>query len=129
MPVYQFQHQRKTQYYNAPILLVKQMYSLSLALTTHFCQLRRHMRIVLDAMGSDNHPAPEVEAAVEYARLYSETLYLVGDEPRLRQLLGSRTQGIELVHAPDVFEMTDHISHGSLRKMQNSMGVGMDLIK
>ncbi|HRN50354.1 MAG TPA: phosphate acyltransferase PlsX [Anaerolineales bacterium] len=87
------------------------------------------MRIVLDAMGSDNHPAPEVEAAVEYARQYGETLYLVGDEPRLRQLLGSRTQGIELVHAPDVFEMTDHISHGSLRKMQNSMGVGMDLIK
>lgn len=87
------------------------------------------MRIVLDAMGSDNHPAPEVEAAVEYARQFKETLYLVGDEPRLRQLLGNRTQGIEIVHAPDVFEMTDHISHGSLRKVQNSMGVGMDMIK
>ncbi|MCW5838496.1 MAG: phosphate acyltransferase PlsX [Anaerolineales bacterium] len=87
------------------------------------------MRIVLDAMGSDNHPAPEVEAAVEYARQYSEPLYLVGDAPRLKTLLGSRTAGIELVHAPDVFEMTDHISPGSLRKMQNSMGVGMDLIK
>ncbi|UYN89461.1 MAG: phosphate acyltransferase PlsX [Anaerolineales bacterium] len=87
------------------------------------------MRIVLDAMGSDTNPAPEVEAAVEYARQYGDGLYLVGDEPRLRELLAGRTAGIEIVHAPDVFEMTDHISPGSLRKMQNSMGVGMDLVK
>ncbi|MCW5873553.1 MAG: phosphate acyltransferase PlsX [Anaerolineales bacterium] len=87
------------------------------------------MRIVLDAMGSDNHPAPEVDAAVEYARHYSEPLYLVGDAPRLHELLGNRGQGIEIVHAPDVFEMSDHISPGSLRKVQNSIGAGMDLLK
>lgn len=87
------------------------------------------MRIVLDAMGSDNHPTPEVEAAVEAARQFGEAPILVGDEPRLRELLRGRVPNIEIVHASEIFEMSDHISPGSLRKVQNSMGVGMDLIK
>lgn len=87
------------------------------------------MRIVLDAMGSDNHPAPEVEAAIEAVRLFGDELILVGDEPRLRDLLGTRAAGINIVHAGEVFEMSDHISPGSLRKVQNSIGVGTDLIK
>ncbi len=36
------------------------------------------MRIVLDAMGSDNHPKPELEAAVEAQRLWGERLTLTG---------------------------------------------------
>lgn len=87
------------------------------------------MRIVLDAMGSDKHPLPEVKAAVEAVRLFGDGLILVGDQPRLLELLGKRAEGIEIIHAPEVFEMSDHISPGSLRKVQNSMGVGMDLIK
>jgi len=87
------------------------------------------MRIVLDAMGSDKHPQPEVEAAVEAVRLFGDGLILVGDRPRLLELLGPRAAGIEIIHAPEVFEMSDHISPGSLRKVQNSMGVGIDLIK
>lgn len=87
------------------------------------------MRIVLDAMGSDNHPAPEVEAALEAQRQFGEAPVLIGNEPRLRQILGSRGSDIEIIHASEVFEMSDHISHGTLRKVQNSMGVGLDLIK
>jgi glycerol-3-phosphate acyltransferase PlsX len=80
-------------------------------------------------MGSDNHPAPELEAALEAQRQFGEAPILVGDEPRLRQLLGGRAAGIEIIHASEVFEMGDHISPGQLRKVQNSMGVGMDLLK
>ncbi len=87
------------------------------------------MRIVLDAMGSDKHPQPEVEAAVEAVRHFGDGLILVGDRPRLLELLGKRAEGIEIIHAPEVFEMSDHISPGSLRKVQNSMGVGIDLVK
>lgn len=87
------------------------------------------MRIVLDAMGSDKHPLPEVEAAVEAVRHFGDGLILVGDQPRLMELLGKRAEGIEIIHAGEVFEMSDHISPGSLRKVQNSMGVGMDLVK
>jgi glycerol-3-phosphate acyltransferase PlsX len=87
------------------------------------------MRIVLDAMGSDTYPAPEVEAALIAQQEFGEAPILVGDEPRLRALLAGRGADIEIVHAPDVFQMSDHISPGSLRKVQNSMGAGMDLVK
>lgn len=87
------------------------------------------MRIVLDAMGSDNHPAPEVEAAIELAPSMGSNLILVGDAPRLKEMLGARAPGVEVVNAPDVFEMSDHIGPGALRRAQNSMGIGLDLVK
>lgn len=90
------------------------------------------MRIVLDAMGSDNYPNPEVEAAVEVAAMFGEEILLVGQEPVLAPLLSQHNPSnapVKIVHAPDVFEMTDKISGSALRKSLNSMGVGMDLIK
>ncbi|MEX1143419.1 MAG: phosphate acyltransferase PlsX [Anaerolineales bacterium] len=87
------------------------------------------MRIALDAMGSDAHPGPEVEAAVELTRQHGAGLTLIGDGPRLQQMLGSRAAGIEVVHAPDVFEMSDHISLSALRRAKSSMGIGLDLVK
>jgi glycerol-3-phosphate acyltransferase PlsX len=87
------------------------------------------MRIVLDAMGSDNHPHPEIEAALAAAQEFSDGLILVGDQNILKPLIGKRGQGIELVHAPEVFEMGEHISRTALRSMQNSMSIGMDLVK
>lgn len=87
------------------------------------------MRVVLDAMGSDAHPQPEIEAAVMAAKEFGESPILVGDSQRLRGLLGSRGEGIEIVDAPEVFEMSEHISGSALRSAKNSMGVGMDLLK
>lgn len=87
------------------------------------------MQIVLDGMGSDQHPGPEVEAAIEISKLYGPGLTLVGDEPALRAQLGNKAPNVEVAHAPDVFEMSDHISLSTMRKAQNSMGVAMDLIK
>src|SRR3989304_4341498 len=80
-------------------------------------------------MGSDTHPGPEVEAAVEYTRLFGADLFLIGDQPRLQELLGSRAAGIEILHAPEVFEMSEHVSLSNLRRAQNSMGIGLDLVK
>lgn len=88
------------------------------------------MRIVLDAMGSDQHPQPEIDAAIELTHEYGPGLILVGDEPRLQAAIGNRAPGLEIIHAPDVFSMDEHIStHGALRRAQNSMGVGIDLVK
>ena len=42
------------------------------------------MRIVLDAMGSDKFPDPEVEGAVLAAREFGDEIILTGDEARLR---------------------------------------------
>ena len=90
------------------------------------------MRIILDAMGSDTYPEPEVQAAVEAARLYNEEIILVGHEeklkPRLIALAGDKPQ-IRVVHAPEVLEMTDKPAENARRKAQNSMAIGMDLLK
>lgn len=90
------------------------------------------MRIVLDAMGSDNYPDPEVKAAVEAAQLFGDEIILVGQQDRLEPLLAEANPNnapVKIVHASEVFEMTDKISGSTLRKADNSMGVGIDLVK
>jgi glycerol-3-phosphate acyltransferase PlsX len=90
------------------------------------------MRIVLDAMGSDTHPGPEVQAAIQAAGEFAEKIYLVGHEALVRPLLqGSPAElsKIELIHAPEVLKMEDKPAENARRKSQNSMAIGMDLIK
>lgn len=90
------------------------------------------MRIILDAMGSDSYPDPEVRAALESARLYGEEITLVGNvdqlQPRLQELAGANFP-VKLVHASEVLEMTDKPAENARRKAQNSMAIGMDLIR
>jgi glycerol-3-phosphate acyltransferase PlsX len=90
------------------------------------------MRIVLDAMGSDTHPGPELEAAAMAAQEWPEPLILSGPEDILRpQLdgLGISSDRIHIVHAPEVLEMTDKPARAARGKALNSMAVGMDLLK
>lgn len=87
--------------------------------------------IVLDAMGSDLRPDPEVEAVIEAARTYKEEIYLVGDETTLKARLAARGAAglpIQVVHAPETLDMTDHIEDAR-KKKQNSMRIGMELVK
>jgi glycerol-3-phosphate acyltransferase PlsX len=90
------------------------------------------MRIVLDAMGSDTHPFPEVKAAIDATAQSQDEIILVGpdDEIRahLRQISPSYPQ-IQVVHAPEVLEMSDKPAENARRKTQNSMSIGMNLIK
>ena len=48
-------------------------------------------RIVVDAMGSDNFPVPDVEGAVMAAREYNVEIILVGDEAKIKPELGNTT--------------------------------------
>jgi phosphate acyltransferase len=88
------------------------------------------MRIILDAMGSDTHPEPELQAAIEASNLFHEEITLVGPadllRPRLQALGGDN---VRVVHAPEVIEMTDKPAENARKKSQNSMAVGMDLVK
>ena len=94
------------------------------------------MRIVLDAMGSDTCPDPEIQAAVEAARLFGEEIILVGPEdqlkPRLAEIAAAEMP-IRLVHAPEVITMEDKGLKLALkakrRGANNSMAVGIDLVK
>lgn len=89
------------------------------------------MPIVLDAMGSDNYPVPEVEAAFQAAALLDTKILLVGQEKKLHPLMAEHTPDprVELIHAPEVLEMGDKPARNARRKADNSMAVGMDLVK
>ena len=89
------------------------------------------MPIVLDAMGSDNFPVPEVEAAYQAAALLDTKILLVGQEERLQPLMADYPSDprVELIHAPEILEMGDKPARNARRKADNSMAVGMDLVK
>ncbi|HBX71342.1 MAG TPA: phosphate acyltransferase PlsX [Chloroflexi bacterium] len=89
------------------------------------------MRIVLDAMGSDKYPDPEIQAAVNAVQQFGDDILLVGNEELLKpklELLGGSAK-VKIIHAPEVLEMTDKPARSARGKAQNSMAVGMDLLK
>jgi len=94
------------------------------------------MRIVLDAMGSDDCPEPEVQAAVEAANLFGDDILLVGPEADLKARLktvNQDTSRVQVVDAADVITMQDKglaLALKAKRKTsRTSMAVGMDLVK
>jgi len=94
------------------------------------------MRIVLDAMGSESYPQPDVAGAVLAAREYGIEVILVGDEARVRPVLDSHHIGslpVTIVHAPEMLTMEDKgmaLALKAKRKdAKNSMAVGIDLVK
>ncbi len=87
--------------------------------------------IVLDAMGSDDRPKPELAAAVLSTQTDDIDLILVGDEETLSSGLAAQPgdkSHIRIVHAPEAIDMTDHIQEARTKK-QNTMQVGMELVK
>jgi glycerol-3-phosphate acyltransferase PlsX len=94
------------------------------------------MRIVLDAMGSDTCPGPEIEAAVEAVRQFGDEIILVGPEQMLKprlQALGEAASKVRLLDAPDTITMQDKglaLALKAKRKgSRTSMAIGMDLVK
>lgn len=94
------------------------------------------MRIVLDAMGSDTCPEPELIAAVESARLFGEEIILVGPAETLRprlQAMDSAAGQVRLVDATETITMQDKGMALALkakrRNSKTSMAVGIDLVK
>jgi len=94
------------------------------------------MRIVLDAMGSDACPEPEIQAALQAANQYPDEIILVGPEDRLQPQLSAvngTASRIRIVHAPEAITMDDKGLKLALKAKRpgarNSMAVGIDLVK
>jgi phosphate acyltransferase len=94
------------------------------------------MRIVVDAMGSDTYPQPDVAGSVMAAREYGVEIVLVGDEAKVRPLLEAQNPGrlpVQVVHAPEMLTMEDKglaLALKAKRKnAKNSMAIGLDLVK
>jgi len=89
------------------------------------------MTIILDAMGSDDRPGPEIQGAVIASNELNEEIILVGNETELESLLksvpGDKSR-VKIAHAPEALDMSDHIVEARAKK-QNSMKVGMELVK
>ena len=90
------------------------------------------MRKVLDAMGSDNAPLPDVEGAVLAARESGDTIILVGDQVAIeRELAKYDTNGLklEVVHTSQFVDMHDKPSQVIHAKPDSTMMVGMQLVR
>lgn len=94
------------------------------------------MRIVLDAMGSDDFPQPDVEGAVQAAREYGVEIILVGDEAKVKpELAKHNTEGLKIsvVHAPEMLTMEDKglalALKAKRKEPKTSVAMGIDLVK
>ncbi len=94
------------------------------------------IRIVVDAMGSDEFPTPDVVGATMAAREYGVEIILVGDEAMIRPLLSAQSPGdlpIRIIHAPEMLTMEDKgmalVLKARRPNSRNSMAVGIDLVK
>ncbi len=91
------------------------------------------MKIVVDAMGSDNYPVPDVAGAVAAAEAWpDDQIVLVGRADAIEEQLAdfdTSGLGLEIVHAPDVIEMDDDPAWAAREKEQSSMHIGMRLLR
>lgn len=89
------------------------------------------MSIILDAMGSDNYPIPEIEGAILASNQLDIEITLVGKTNLIQKNLPSEFNPakIKIVDAEDILEMTDKPVEASRKKPNNSMAVGLRLIK
>lgn len=90
------------------------------------------MKIVVDAMGSDDHPGPDVAGSVQAAREFGDTIILVGDQAKIEaELATQNTTGLklEVVHASQAISMEDKPSQIVKSKPESSMHVGLSLVK
>jgi glycerol-3-phosphate acyltransferase PlsX len=89
------------------------------------------MRVVVDAMGSDRAPAPEVAGALRAAR-DGIAVTLVGDRARLDAELAAADPELrarlELVHAAQVITMHDHPGQAFRAKPESSLRVAVERV-
>jgi len=94
------------------------------------------MRIVLDAMGTDHCPDPEIKAAIEAANKFGDEIILVGPEELLKEEIeksSNKKNPVRIIDAQDVITMKDKGLQLALKAKRKgsttSMAVGMDMLK
>jgi glycerol-3-phosphate acyltransferase PlsX len=93
---------------------------------------RATLQVVVDAMGSDRAPGPEVAGALRAVRTGNLTVTLVGDSARLESELAraGRTpaDAITIVHASEVVTMHDHPGQAFRAKPDSSLRDAVQLV-
>jgi glycerol-3-phosphate acyltransferase PlsX len=90
------------------------------------------MRVVVDGMGSDRAPGPEVAGALRAVRAGALEVVLVGDQQKLEEELAraGRTPDdkISVLHASQVVTVDEHPAQAFRRKPDSSMRVAVALV-
>jgi glycerol-3-phosphate acyltransferase PlsX len=88
--------------------------------------------VVVDAMGSDRAPGPEVAGTLKAVRARDLDVILVGDQARIEDELtrAGRTpeDRVTVVHASQVVTMEDHPAQAFRRKPDSSMRIAVALV-
>jgi len=89
--------------------------------------------IVLDAVGSDKAPEPEIRGAIEACKQLPVRVHLVGPERELRdqldELMGDDDLPIVIHHASERIGMEEKAAHAVRTKRDSSMRVGLKLVR
>jgi glycerol-3-phosphate acyltransferase PlsX len=89
--------------------------------------------IVVDAMGSDKAPEPEIRGAILAARQLDVRVHLVGPEDILRPVLRHALRGqklpVYIVPASEWITMTDKAAQAVRSKRDSSMRVGLKMVR
>ena len=91
------------------------------------------VRIVLDCYGGDNSPKSNIDGAVlALSRMQDLELVLTGREDELKKGLegkGADMRRLEIVHAPEVIEVTEKPTDAIRAKKESSMMKGIRLLR
>lgn len=88
------------------------------------------MKVVVDAFGGDNAPLEVVEGAVwAVSERKDLTVVLTGDENKIKEILGNRTERIEIVNASEVITNDDTPTIAIRQKKDSSLVKAFDLLK
>lgn len=90
------------------------------------------VRIALDAMGGDLAPAAAIEGALLACSRNDIQVALVGREDVLQRELarhGALLKGLDVIHAPQAIEMSEHPTQAVRSKRDSSIAVGLRLVR
>ena len=90
------------------------------------------MKIIVDAMGGDYAPRVVIEGAIAAAKEYNIHIGLVGDEEKIKLLLGRfgyKGNDISVYQASEVIGMSEPAATSVRKKRNSSIVVGLNLVK
>lgn len=91
------------------------------------------MNIGLDMMGGDLAPLEAVKGVLKYLNEEKKpaTLFLIGDQPQVEQLLGEHKvprERLQLIHSEQVIDMHEHPTKALKEKQRSSIAIGFHLL-
>lgn len=87
------------------------------------------MKIALDAMGGDFAPQVLVEGAYIAKDNLGVELALVGDEAKIREIVGDRNIPFEIVHTDEAIGMDEHPTQAIKTKKKASLVLAVEMLK